>query len=255
MLRELALAAALPVAFHGYLERAGPRPRPLRALLGFAAGGALAHLGFALLHPTAVAANPALLLDLESGFCALFVVAGPLVLAPRTRDRGAFVGAALGALPAALAVARLGCLAAGCCAGLPLGFSLERGHPALPALRALGLAVASGRLRHPTALYDLAGCLVLARAGARLPLRHVPGAVLAGLGGLRLVLEPLRAGAPPGPPVVDVRWLALLGLAAGVVAWVRAGAGPAGTAGRGPMLRSWRKPGIARGGSDSSDSA
>ncbi len=221
MLRALALAAALPVALHVYLERAGPRARPGRAVLAFGAGGAFAHLGFALLHPEAVASRPGLLLDLQSGFCALFVVAGPLCLAPRKEGRAFFLRAALGALPAALAVARLGCLAAGCCGGRPLAAALARDHPALPAARALGLAAASGGLRHPTALYDLVGCLLLHRAAGRIPPDRVPGGVLAGLGALRLLLDPLRADAPPGPPSVEVRWLAWSLLAAGAACWVR----------------------------------
>ena len=221
MLRDLALAAALPVALHGYLGRAGSRCRPVRALLGFAAGGVLAHLGFALLHAEAVAANPALLVDLRSGFCALFVAGGPLLVAPRGPDREAFLRAALGALPAALAVARVGCLAAGCCGGLPLPAALPPDHPALPLARVLGLAAGSGALRHPTALYDLAGCLALGWLAGRVAPGRAPGAVLAGLGGLRLLLDPLRAAAPPGPPSLDVRWVAALVGALGAAWWIR----------------------------------
>jgi hypothetical protein len=62
---------------------------------------------------------------------------------------------------------------------------------------------------HPTALYEAAAC-----AGLHFALRARPRAraavALAGLGGVRLAVEPLRAAPPLGEPLVDPAWLAAL---------------------------------------------
>jgi len=201
LLQPVAFCAAFWTALFLYAPRARP-PQPLRFACALALGAALAHAGWLLLHAPAIwpalRARPGLLLDPSLGFCVLFVPLGPLLL-----ERSA---AAFASLPLALAVARLGCLAAGCCYGTPT---------------AAPWAVAG---LHQTALYEIAGLLALHavvwRAGAPLaaPL------VLGGMGVLRLLIDPLRAvpplGAPIVPPVVIAAgWLAL----AAVLVWGRGG--------------------------------
>jgi hypothetical protein len=132
-LYEAALCAAFWVALAGFRPRA-PRDAA-RFVLGLAAGAALARGGGLLLAP-----------------------AGVLLLTP-LHERGAYLARALPALPAAFAVAKLGCLAAGCCsaaAGEALGF---------------------------------AGVALLARRSAP---RQAARAALAGIAAVRLAVLPLR---------------------------------------------------------------
>ncbi len=197
--QPLAWCAAFWTALFLYTRRAHPA-RPLRFACALALGAALAHGGWLLLHiPVlwpALRARPELLLDPSLGFCMLFVPLGPLLL-----ERS---GAAFASLPLALAIARLGCLAAGCCQGLPT---------------ALPWAVAG---RHPTALYEIAGWLALNGAISRADARFAAPLVLAGFGALRLLIEPLRSAPPLGAPVVPPAALAgaWLAVAAGL-AWRR----------------------------------
>jgi hypothetical protein len=175
---SVVLAFAAPVRSRG---------EGLRLLVGLAAGALLAHLGWALLHPGLVVAEPSVLTDLGRGHAVLFVPLGLVLAAPpgrRPAERERFLAAALSALLPGLAAARLGCLAAGCCGG--------RGAVASEA--ALLLAV-GGLLRraHPACQ---------------------PGLALGGIGAARLVVEPWRAPAPLAPLVPA--WL----LAAG---WLAAG--------------------------------
>jgi hypothetical protein len=125
-------------------------------------------------HPWAV-------LDPAEGFCVLFVPLGPLLLAPW--------GTAFSTLPLAIAVARLGCLAAGCCGG------------------------ANGE---PTPLYEIAGLVALHTAVWKVPDRWVTPAVLAGLGLVRLAVEPWRAAPPLGEPMVSAATIAALWVALGL---------------------------------------
>ena len=141
--------------------------RPSRFVAGLALGAACAHAGWALLHLDEVRAHPWALLDPTTGFAVLFV---PLGLAALERSAAAFA-----ALPLALAVARLGCLAAGCCHG-PAG--------------------------EPTPLAEVTGLVALHFAVRRLPSCGILPAVLVGFGLLRLVLEPWRAQPPLGPPAM-----------------------------------------------------
>jgi prolipoprotein diacylglyceryltransferase len=134
---------------------------------------------------------------------------GALVAAPRrAAERASFLAASLGALPLALAVARLGCLAAGCCLGEPaeLPWSLRD---------------AAGTPRHPTALYEAAGGAGLQLALSWLAPSARAGAALAGIGALRLAAEPLRAAPPLGAPAFDPRWLAAFWLGFGSAAAIR----------------------------------
>lgn len=147
--------------------------KPLRFVAALGLGALLAHLGWGLLHADHARDPLAAGLDPTAGFSVLFVPLGLLAL-----ERSA---AALRALPLALAVARAGCLVAGCCAG-------PHGEP-VPAL-------------------EIAGWIALHAAAARTPDAAVPPLVLAGFGALRLLLEPLRAAPPLGPPVVPAEALA-----------------------------------------------
>jgi Prolipoprotein diacylglyceryl transferase len=191
LLQPIAWCAAFWTALLSYTRRARP-PRPLRFACALTLGAALAHAGCLVLHAPAVwpalRVRPGLLLDASRGFCVLFLPLGLLAL---ERSPAAFAS-----LPLALAVARLGCLAAGCCVG-------ER--------TSLPWALAG---RHPTALYEIAGLLVLHAwvrgAGSRVsePL------VLGGIGALRLLVDPMRAAPPLGAPLIApaaiaAGWLAL----------------------------------------------
>jgi hypothetical protein len=100
--RSALYEAALCAAFWAALAGFRPRGDAARFVLGLALGAALARTGGLLLAP-----------------------AGVLLVAP-LRARGAYLERALPALPAALGVAKLGCVAAGCCgaaAGEALGFA------------------------------------------------------------------------------------------------------------------------------------
>jgi hypothetical protein len=179
------------LVFRGRARRRGDG---VRLLAGLTLGAFLAHLGWALLHPGVVAADPLLLVDPSRGHSVLFVPLGIVLAAlpgPGPAGRAPFLSESLGALLPGLALARLGCLAAGCCTGAVV-------HEA-----ALLLAVAP----------------VLRCA----PLRLRPGLALAGLGAARLLVEPWRARAAL-EPVVPAWLLAAAWLAAGL--WLLAAWGP-----------------------------
>ncbi len=187
MLTDAATAtqlAFLTAAFWtGVLLYRGDRPGHFVA--GLALGALLAHLGWCLLHLPAVLARPWAIFDAASGFCVLFVPLGLLLAAPSA--------AAFATLPGALAVARAGCLAAGCCHG------------------------AAGE---PIPLLEIAGLLSLHFATRRLPEHRVVPTVLLGVGLLRLLLEPWRSAPPLGAPLVAPAWIAAAGCAAGAVWWL-----------------------------------
>ena len=206
-LQPLAWCAAFWTALALYSRRARPA-RSVHFALGLALGAALAHAGWLLLHAAVIApalrARPGLLLDPAFGACVLFVPLGPLLL-----ERSA---AAFASLPLGLAVARLGCLAAGCCRGTPTS---------LPwALAGL----------HPTALYESAGLLVLHAAVSRAAPRFAAPLVLGGIGALRLACEPLRAAPALAAPLVPPAALAAAWLVfAAALTWQRAHADSIGT--------------------------
>lgn len=193
LLQPVAWCAAFWTALLLYSRRARPA-RPIRFACALVLGAALAHAGWLLLHLPALApalrARPQLALDPLVGFCVLFVPLGPLLL---ERSAPAFAS-----LPFAFAVARLGCLAAGCCAGLPTRPGSSAGQ-------------------HPVALYEIAGWLALGVAVSRADARCVAPLVLAGFGALRLLLDPLRSIPALGAPVVPP--LALAGAWGGVAAF------------------------------------
>lgn len=204
----VAQCAAFWVALLLYARRRGSEGS-VRHAVGLGLGAVLAHLGWAALHLDAVRDRPLAAIAPWSGFTVFLVPAGPLLASlPRSSgaERRAFLAAALGTLPPALALARLGCAFAGCCHGLPTE---------LPWGRALE---ADGAARHPVPLYEIAAHGLLFAGLRPLPARAVPGVFLGAFGALRLGLEPLRAPPPLGPPLVPVEALAGLWSALGVAA-------------------------------------
>lgn len=211
------LSAALWVAVAGFHRRLPESRSGVRHLLGLALGALAAHLGWAVLHADRVLARPEVLLDPTSGFCVLFVPLGPLAVAPwrgAAAARAEFLTAALGALPLALAVARLGCLAAGCCHGVPAAASW------------IATAPGSGPPHHPTALYETLGLAALHALAAWLPRAAVAPTVLVAVGALRLAIEPFRAAPPLGATLVPIAWLAGGWIAAGLGLAIASGAHP-----------------------------
>lgn len=188
---------------------------PRRFFLGLGAGALLARLGWLFFHFPALSGELPFLssqtagvgveelawwLGPGAGLSILFVPLGPLVLAPwrgGSEARLVYGAAACRALAPGFAVARLGCVLAGCCSGLPLA-----GH---------------GGFVPPTALYELMGWTLVSVALIKASPRRVPGLFMAAFGALRLATEPWRAPPPLGEPVLDPGWLALAWLLAGVV--------------------------------------
>lgn len=154
--------------------RGGAAPRAmLRFALALLLGALLARAGHALLW-----GDPARWLDPRQSVSVQFVPIGLLLLA---REPAAFAS-----LPLPLALARLGCLAAGCCRG------------------------ASGE---PLPLYEAAALGALHLSLGRGPAGLVPGRFALAFGGLRLVQAPWRVVEPHGGPVtpelVALGWLVL----------------------------------------------
>lgn len=196
--RWIALGGAFWMAIVVYWRRGGDAESGPRFVAGLALAGASAHLGWALLHLDQLMAHPRALLNPAVGQSVLFAPLGILALTPgRRAARERYLAAALGSLPQAFAVARLGCLACGCC----------QGKTGLPAAGALPL-------------FEIAGLLVLAGWTRRLPAAWVGPATLSGFGALRLSTEPSRAAAPLGEPLVSPTLLAIGWIAAGAaMAW------------------------------------
>ncbi len=228
---------------------------PLRFIAGLGLGAALARIGWAGLHLDQFAGplgstsfgaglGPLFLIwGAGAGFSLLFVPVGPLCLAPGRPGAGAnlaYAAAASRALAPAFAVARLGCVWAGCCGGrrvAELGAHFS----------------AQTSATYPTAAWELAGWGVVACLLAQAPTRWAPGLFLIAFGGLRLAMEPWRAPPPLGAPLLDPRWIAGAWLVCGLVwlargAWPRrdrlAGGGPPEKAG--PTLAT-RPPATGRG--------
>jgi membrane protease YdiL (CAAX protease family) len=91
-----------------------------RFVLGLGLSALFAHAGWAALSSNPALHRPEAWLEWRSGFASVFVVLGPIVTAPARRDadhRRAYLSGALRCLPLALATARLGCIAEGCCNG------------------------------------------------------------------------------------------------------------------------------------------
>jgi len=174
-MQSLAVLAAFWIAVLRYRGA-----QPARFVLGLAAAGVLAHLGWGLLHWPALRAVPAAWLDPTVGYCVLFAPLGVVIF---TAEAAAFR-----TLPLALAVARSGCLLANCCRG-PHG--------------------------EPTPWLEIALWLALHASLERAPRAWVSPIFCASFGGARLALAPWRAAPPLGEPWLDPRWVAALWVALG----------------------------------------
>jgi len=188
----LGWGAGLWVSLLAFSE-SGSAPEAVRFCAALALGGLAAHLGWCALSLPRVVARPALLWA-PAGFSGVFVPLGVFALAPRSEGRPSFLAAALPALLLGLALARLGCLLAGCCLGAP---------------SSLPWAVAG---RHPVRWLELLGLWGLARISASLPQEQRGPLALAGFGLLRLLLLPLRELAGGAPArlwvgMLDAAWL------------------------------------------------
>ena len=184
---SIALVSAFWMAIFDYLRRGGSAESGPRLVASLALAAAAAHLGWALLHLEEVMADPRALWNPVGGQSVLFAPLGVLALAPRGRAaRERYLAPALGSLPGAFAVARLGCLARGCCHGVTGEFGV-----------------------HPTPLYEIAGLLCLAGWTRRLPAAWVAPVTLSGFGALRVLTEPYRAPPPLGEPLIPPTALGL----------------------------------------------
>ena len=201
----LALWAAFWTALLSFRQCNPAKATALRFVLALVCGAALAHVGWALLHLPRVSRHPAVLLDPLRGFTLLLVPLGAFVAAPWHRPLAVdgFLASALRALPLACAVARLGCLAVGCCAGAPIAGTSPGVSRHLPVL-------------HPTALYEVIGFALLHTALRRSSDAWVSPVFALGFGAIRLVVEPWRATPPIGAPALPASWLAAAWLAASI---------------------------------------
>lgn len=177
----------------------------VRFVLGLALGAVLTRVGWVWLHGAPLRSLPAALLQPDVGSTVLFQPLGLLAVAPRRRGR--FLADSLGSLPAALAVARLGCLFAGCCTGRPGDVPWALLSPGAPASL------------HPVVLYEVAGWLVLHAAACRSAWRGAAPAFrvalfLVGFGALRLAIEPFRAAPSDAAACLALAWTCAGALAA-----------------------------------------
>jgi prolipoprotein diacylglyceryltransferase len=149
-----------------------------------------------------------MLLDPGSGFSILFVPLGLLLTTPwraPAAERVRHLAAAFGALPLGFAVARSGCLFAGCCHGIETDLPWAILSP-------------GGRTTvHPTPLYEILGWLALDQIVRHVSAIHVAPLVLGGFGLLRIALEPWRAAPPLGLPSISITALAWLWVASALV--------------------------------------
>lgn len=231
MVQLFALFAAFWVAVIGYARRQ-PDPRwHGRFLAGLVLGAGLGHWVWLGLHLPTALEDPWGAIFSVTGLTLLPVPLGFLLTAPwgaGSEARNAYWTASLGSLPLAFATARIGCLAAGCCHGVPTGM-------------ASGLQP-SGELGgvHPTPLYEIAGWITLWFMTRRVPETWIPATVLGGVGAVRLVIEPWRASPPMGDPVVSPE-----ALAAG---WIAVGGliSPVGRRAMARFSRALCRPGLCR---------
>jgi hypothetical protein len=110
--------------------------------------------------------------------------------------------AALRVLPLAVAVARTGCIVAGCCGGRTL-------------------VLGAGALTWPVPWIEAALFVALARALIGQPAARAGPRFCVGFGAVRLLVEPLRAAPALGTPVLSPAWLALAWIGLGLL-WGRA---------------------------------
>lgn len=176
------LSLAFWIAVAHYVQ-ASRRPS-VRFVLGLGLGAALSCIGWRVLHgaPPTAGFDAGLL---SGGATLLFFPLGPLLLC---REAAAFRSLAL-----ALAVARMGCLAAGCCHGI------------------------AGA---PTRELEMAAFVLLHLLLRKLEDRDVVPAFLVGFGAMRLATEPWRVSSLHTGLSVPASWIATAWIAAGTAAWL-----------------------------------
>ena len=210
--------AAFWCAVLAYRFSAGASAAAERYVAGLVLGAWFAQCGRALMDPLALLDEPLSLLNPQNGVSVLFVPLGFLVVASwRTspHERAAFLARALPTLPLAFAVARLGCVAAGCCGGTSTSVPW-----AIPS------AGGEGRV-HPSPVYEIALLVLLHALVRRAPVRGRAALVLGGLGAIRLALEPLRAHSAAIDAPISAAWVALAWVAYAVWMGTASGVPPA----------------------------
>lgn len=162
----------------------GSRRRSPRLVLGLCLGALLSCIGWWVLHrsTTPIGLGQGLL---SGGATLLLFPLGPLLFC---REAAAFRS-----LPLALAVARTGCLAAGCCHGLA---------------------------NTPTRELEIAGFVAMHVLLRKLDDRHVIPAFLVSFAVMRLASEPWRASSLRADLLVPVSWIAMAWIATGAAAWL-----------------------------------
>lgn len=181
VLQLAAWSAAFWLALWLHARRTADPVQRARFALALGVGALFARAGHSLLW-----SHPMRVLQPGDGFSILFLPLAVFWLAPHP--------AAFSSLPLALALARLGCLFAGCCRGVS--------GESLPLFEATALAAVHG---------------LLARGEPRAAAERFAFA----FGGLRLVQTPWRpqpplAGAVPTPELVALGWVAI-----GALCWRR----------------------------------
>lgn len=145
------------------------------------------------------------------------------------------LGATATAAPVIQGVARLRCIANGCCHGAPCarGLGIVYRHPMTRPVRLAGLA---GVPLHATQLYSSLGNIVIAAVLVRLWAAHAPLALIAGLYlvlmGLARFVEEAWRGEPQTPVFRGLRlyqWVSLACVVAGAVLTCVPGSPPAPT--------------------------
>ena len=178
--------------------------------VGLICGAACAHVLWVLVHaPMIHGLHGALgvaawLFDPLAGASVLFAPLGALLVRFVRWDRPAALDADLKAWMAGLALARVGCVFAGCCGGVMLGPVALGLWPEFIATGVLARSV----LVHPVALYECVGLALIAWASGRHRSCGGGGLAIAAFGGLRLLLVPIRAGPPHAGPTDWVPWVA-----------------------------------------------
>jgi hypothetical protein len=183
------------------------RPERWRFAAALAVGAAAGPVGWIAWHADRVPTDLASFADPTRGFSVLFVPLGAWLASwtsVRPVRRRAFLAEALRVLPLALATARLGCLAAGCCGGVAVEHVPD---VVWPLVSAFG-GTRSAPFDHPTALYEASGLVLLHAVLARVPADQVPACFALGFASIRLAVEPLRAVPPLGPPSIPAAWIA-----------------------------------------------
>ncbi len=168
------LFGALWVAVGFYRGR-----HPWRFLAARVAGACFAHLGWLALHAPDLADPQRALLDLTAGYSVLLFPLGPMLFSRGDPE-------AWGVLPLALAVARVGCLASGCCWGPEASWGSQ-----------------------PTPIYEIVLLALLFVLLRRVPRESAGWLFLLSFGVVRLLIEPLRTPSATlvSPALVASGWI------------------------------------------------